>query len=362
MYNGLRFTGLQHIGVKVKKRRYGWLLALYIVHCTLYITSCSDRTGEAAQFFLKGNVQLQKREYKEAIRYYTEAIGKKGDFADAYSNRGLAHYRNGDLEAAQADLTKAIQTDATFEPAYLNRADVFLATGQPTDALRDLGQIAKTYKDSTFYQTRLGEAYAGLNNAGQAQSAFDKAILLDPKNAEALTNRAALAFGQKRYADAQADLKQALVIDPNRAETLNNQALLLAQTGQYAQALPFVERALTQQPTQPYYRNNKGYLLLMLNRDAEAKPLIDDALRANDKNAWAHRNLGIYYLRQQQPDKALASLQQAEKLDSSVDQLYSYLGEAQLALGQKAQACATWQRGQQAGDEQAINLINSNCR
>ncbi|WP_332367789.1 tetratricopeptide repeat protein [Spirosoma telluris] len=63
------------------------LNSLFIIHCTLFIISCANETDEAAQFFLKGNVQLQKREYKEAIRYYSEAITKKPDFADAYNNR-----------------------------------------------------------------------------------------------------------------------------------------------------------------------------------------------------------------------------------------------------------------------------------
>ena len=54
------------------------LFLFFILHSSLFTVSCSnDRTAEAAQFFLKGNVQLQKREYTEAIRFYGEALAKK---------------------------------------------------------------------------------------------------------------------------------------------------------------------------------------------------------------------------------------------------------------------------------------------
>ncbi|HEY0109178.1 MAG TPA: tetratricopeptide repeat protein, partial [Fibrella sp.] len=150
-----------------------WSFLLLIISVVLTLLSCSSsETDEAAQFFLRGNVQLQKREYREAIRYYSEAINKKADFADAYSNRGLAKFRDGLLDAALADYTKAIETDKKFEAAYFNRADAYLTQGKAQSALADLLAIQKTYQDSTFYQTRLGEAYAGLNNVPMAQAAF----------------------------------------------------------------------------------------------------------------------------------------------------------------------------------------------
>lgn len=328
-----------------------WLLLL-----GMGLWGCSDQTQqeqEAAQFFLKGNLQLAKREYKEAIRYYTEAIGKKPDFADAYNNRGLASFRNGNREAALADYTKAIATDPTFEPAYLNRADVRLETGDAAGSLTDLQTIEKTYRDSTFYQTRRGDAFVRLAKPADAQVAYDKALLLNPANAEALTNRGALFFSQKAYEPARQDIERALQLNPRQDAALNNLSLILAQAGKFSEALPYVERALDQQPTQPYYLNNRAFLLLMLGRAADALPILTQSLRIDDQNAWAHRNLGIYYLQQKKPAQALAELQQAETRDASVDQLYYYIGQAQLAQDNPTAACEAWRRGEQAGDNRA---------
>ena len=343
--------------------RRGFVWAFIIYHSSFIIlTSCTnDRTEEAAQFFLRGNVQLQKREYREAIRYYSEALGKKPDFADAYNNRGLAKFRNDDREGALADYTRAIETDPAFGAAYVNRAEVLLETGDAAGSLADLQHIEKEYRDSTGYQTRLGDTYVRLSNPGRAQAAYDRALQLAPANVEALTNRGALYFSQKAYEQADADIRRALQLNPKQDAALNNQSLLLARTGRFADALPFVERALAGQPAQPYYLNNRAYLLLMLNRPAEALPLVRESLRLDNQNAWAHRTLGMYYLNQQQPASALPEFRQAEKLDASVDELYYYIGTAESATGNRAGACDAWRRGRSAGDERAKQAYRTQC-
>lgn len=323
---------------------------------------CSGNTDEAAQFFLRGNVQLQKREYREAIRYYSEALDKKPDFADAYNNRGLARFRNDDPEGALADYSRAIDTDPDFGAAYLNRAEVRLETGDAAGSLTDLQRIEPAYRDSTFYHARLGDTYTRLSNLAQAQAAYDRALQLDPDNVEALTNRAALYYSQKAYEPAGQDIARALRLNPRQDAALNNQSLLLARAGNYAGALASVERALAIQPRQPYYLNNKAYYLLQLNRPAEGLALAQESLRRDDRNAWAHRTLGIYYLGQQQPAQALPEFRRAEALDASVDDLYYYLGTAERATGNLAGACAAWQRGETAGDQRAAQERRAKCR
>lgn len=326
-----------------------------------WLSACTDRSDEAAQFFLKGNVQLQKREYREAIRFYSEALDKKPDFADAYNNRGLAKFRNDDREGALADYTRAIEADPDYGAAYLNRAEARLDMGDAGGSLDDLQRIEKQYADSAFFQVRVGDAHVRLNEPARAQVAYDKALRLSPDNVEALTNRGALFFSQKQFDAARADIGRALQLDPRQDAALNNQSLLLAQAGRYAEALPFVERALAVRPNQPYYLNNRAYLLLELNRTAEVLPIVQESLRLDNQNAWAHRTLGLYYLRTNQPKPAVTALQEAERLDPSVDALYYYLGQAERAAGNSAGACAAWERGKTAGDTRAAAEFARQC-
>ncbi|TAE92950.1 MAG: tetratricopeptide repeat protein, partial [Runella slithyformis] len=74
----------------------------------IFFSCYEQKESEAAQFFLKGNLQLQTRNYENAIRYYNEAIEKKPDFADAYCNRGIAYLKQEKIQTAFDDFNKAI--------------------------------------------------------------------------------------------------------------------------------------------------------------------------------------------------------------------------------------------------------------
>ena len=55
----------------------------------------------------KANILCAQREWKDAIDYYTQAIGLDADFAEAYFNRGLIYVYIGENEKGLADLSKA---------------------------------------------------------------------------------------------------------------------------------------------------------------------------------------------------------------------------------------------------------------
>ena len=58
--------------------------------------------------------------------------------AETYYNRGLAHSRNGELDKAIQDYTKAIELNPDHAEAYYNRGGAFLRLGEPEKAKSDL--------------------------------------------------------------------------------------------------------------------------------------------------------------------------------------------------------------------------------
>ena len=53
------------------------------------------------------SMECSKKEYLEAIQYYSRAISVDRDFAEAYFNRGLTYIYIGENEKGLADLSKA---------------------------------------------------------------------------------------------------------------------------------------------------------------------------------------------------------------------------------------------------------------
>ena len=58
--------------------------------------------------------------------------------AETYYQSGLAHAKNGELELAIADYTKALELEPDYADAYYNRAGAWLRLGEREKAKSDL--------------------------------------------------------------------------------------------------------------------------------------------------------------------------------------------------------------------------------
>jgi tetratricopeptide (TPR) repeat protein len=329
----------------------------------LLLSACGDsRQDEAVRFFKRANFLAGQREYRQAIQFYTEAIGKQTDFADAYNNRGLAHQSLNQWKEAARDFDEAIRHDPAYEEAYYNRARARFELGQPAEGLADLRRIEETYRDSAFFQVTRGDLLTLQRDYSGAYAAYNRALQLDSRHVEALVNRGALYYTDRRYAEARRDFEAAVRLNPNQHFALNNLALLQAGAGDYEAALRSINRAITLKPGQAFYLNNKGYILLELNQLEAGLSTIESSLRLNDRNGWAYRNRAIHALKTNQPDRALPDLQRAEALDPNIEGLAYYLGTAHFQLQQLPEACTYWQRGARLGETRATQMAARYCR
>ncbi len=334
-----------------------------VLALAFFLPGCGDsREDEAVQFFKRANFLVSRREYRQAIPFYNEAIEKKPDFADAYNNRGLARQRLNQWTAARSDFDEAIRHDPEYREAYYNRARAQFELGQAAAGLADLEKIEAEYRDSAFFQVTKADLLALNQNRSAAYAAYDRALQLDARSVEAHVNRGVLYFQDRRYAEARRDFERALALDPKQHFALNNLALIQARSGQLDQALRSVNRAIELKPGQAYYLNNKGYILLELNQLQPGLAAIESALRLDDRNGWAYRNRGIYELKINQPERALADFQKAQSIDPGIEDLAYYTGAAYFQLQRLTQACTTWQSGVQLNEARSREMAEQYCR
>jgi tetratricopeptide (TPR) repeat protein len=79
----------------------------------------------------------------ERIRYYTEAIRLKPDYAYAYFNRGNARRGKGDHDGALKDYAEAIRLKPDYANAYYNRGIVQRDKGDPASAKAAIADFQK---------------------------------------------------------------------------------------------------------------------------------------------------------------------------------------------------------------------------
>ena len=131
--------------------------------------------------------------HDEEIRFYSEAIRLKPDFAEAFYNRGVARKDKGDLDGALADYNEAIRLQPDFAEAFNNRGLARKAkaiwTAPSRTTMRPSASSPTTLKPSTTAASR-ARAKGDLDGA---LADYDEAIRLQPDFAEPSTTEASRA-------------------------------------------------------------------------------------------------------------------------------------------------------------------------
>ena len=117
----------------------------------LMLLGCTGGVDQAKkQFFLRGTEQLNLREYKQAIYFFSEALVKDSMYAVAYNNRGIAYYELNEYRRALSDYNRALEIEPDFADALYNRSNTFFALKKYRRSLQDLERIRQTYSDSAY--------------------------------------------------------------------------------------------------------------------------------------------------------------------------------------------------------------------
>jgi tetratricopeptide (TPR) repeat protein len=79
----------------------------------------------------------EKKQWREALADYNEAIRLNSDEKEYFLNRGLVKEKLRDFDGAYKDYTKAIALQERFEQAWLNRGNLLSRLGRISEAIED---------------------------------------------------------------------------------------------------------------------------------------------------------------------------------------------------------------------------------
>lgn len=174
----------------------------------------------------------------------TNAIesGKFGkiDLSVAYNNRGIAHGKLRQHDAALADFEMAIEFDPDYADARHNRAVEFARIGDLKKSIEDFNAAIALKPRADFYRSR-GVVYENLGAFAKAVADYSEAARMDPQD---FTSRNSLAWilatapqdelrkGREALEAAQEAVK--LQDSPSHRDTL---AAAYAETGEFSNAV-----------------------------------------------------------------------------------------------------------------------------
>ncbi len=340
-----------------------WRLLSLIPAVLLILAGCGDiRETDKQRFLIRGNEALARQNYRDAMRFYEEAIGIDSCYVPALNNCGIVQFEQQHFTRAIEWFNQALLCDPEDYDAILNRSNAFYEFGEVYRAEDDLLYLKKNYSDSATIHFRLGLVHAKMKDFSTSVVDFTNALELDTAFTEALINRGTTYYYLNELEKAEADLRVALQRDAEQAQAYNTMALIEIKRGNLAGALDLINNALGFEPLDPYFTNNKGYILLLSGQLEEARELIDQSIARDPDNAWAYRNKGRYYHLTGQYKNALRLYDRAARDRDFVELLQTFRGDALLATGEKRQACAAWRQGLEEGElEAAGRMRDAGC-
>jgi tetratricopeptide (TPR) repeat protein len=165
---------------------------------------------------------------------------------------GLGHY-----ERAAAEFLKAIELDATSDAAY----------------------------------TGLGLAHQALGRPEEAEKAFEKAIALHPGYWAGHAWLGRFYFRRARYAEASRHLEQAIELAPDNPAAYSSLGGVYISMGRYEEAITALEKAIAIRPAFEAWAN-LGTAYYLMRRFDDAVQSFESAIASGAADCAAYVNLG----------------------------------------------------------------------
>jgi tetratricopeptide (TPR) repeat protein len=170
----------------------------------------------------------------------------------------------------------------------LDNAKRLLAAGRHDEAIAELGRKGGAILREPAGQTMLGSIYSLSGRPERALAAFDAAVRMAPRSAQAHFNRGFALKQLGRLDEAVAAYRTALAIDPRMVEAHHNMAVALNETGRLDEALDAADTAVALSPASAEAHYNRGVVLAGTARHEEALAAYDAALKRRPVYPDAH--------------------------------------------------------------------------
>ncbi|MEM7725384.1 MAG: tetratricopeptide repeat protein [Cyanobacteria bacterium P01_A01_bin.45] len=222
----------------------------------------------ATKLFKMGVERMQKQEYLQAVDALTQAIESNPEYTAAHYSRCLAYLELQDNQNAIQDCDRAIKSSSKksenyLSEAYLNRGLAYYRQGNYQAAISDNYQVIKLKPHDFRAYYNLGITVAATGNYQQAIHAFNIALTQVPQFSHlSLAN----IYNDRGFANlklynlpaAFLDFSQAIRFNPENDVALLNRGCTCTKIGCLSNAIADFSKLIELQPHNPQAYLNRG--------------------------------------------------------------------------------------------------------
>ena len=230
---------------------YGWLgFRVVILNSPImHSTSTTDSTpdDEVKAHIERGHAHKKQGDLDAAIREYTLAIKMKADMG-AYFFRGIAYDAKKEFDLAVKDYSVLIALRPDFPGGYVNRGSIYLDRKQFGEALEDFNMAVKLAPQDVKARFGLARTHRAIGNADLAIAAFSRVIELKSDHVYSHEARGKLYLGKGLHEQAMQDFSIVIQLLPKYAPAYSYRAICHEALGNGTSAVQDWTRAIALLP------------------------------------------------------------------------------------------------------------------
>lgn len=244
-----------------------------------------------------GWVLYKKRDYKQAIPLFTEAVTKTPNDPEIQYHLGMCYYMMGNTDAARAAFEQALKSNAEFpDKVEAQRRFTLLTKAQPEVALtiQDLESSVRAEPDDVLARMSLGAKYESATRYRDAANQYEEVVKLNPRFVAAFVRLAELyneALNDPGKALSYA--KSARELSPGDVKVTLLLGRVALRVGNYSWAYSLLKQGCEQQPDDAAGVHALGWAAFSLGKTAEATQqmqrvvqIAGDSTLAADAKTW----------------------------------------------------------------------------
>lgn len=302
--------------------------------------------------------QIQIGRWKNSLVFWSSIIAEEPvRIPFAYTNRGVAYHKMGELDKALVDLNRAVELAPGEVDSLTSRGAVLMDKGNLDQAIADFTKaISLNIADSSAYYNRamvlgkLGQGAAALDDYGTA-------LKINPGDTRTLNSRGQLLQQMGEFEKAMADFNAALAVDPADVKTFNNRGLLLMATGELDRAVADFDAAILVHPKDAVTHINRGLALSAKGDSDRALADLDQAIGLKPDESRAFNNRGIIRAQKGLRELAVADFNRALELNPRSAEAYVNRGLILLQAGDGGSARKDFAQACQLGEKRGCALL-----
>lgn len=212
---------------------------------------------------------MNRRERRAAGKSYNNSSGIRANTPATLCEAGQQYLESGHLVEAELRCRQALAADANFADALHLMGRISLRAGRLDHAVEWFANAIRQAPNPE-YLASLGNALQQQRRYAEALSVFDKAIQLNPGNAELWRSLGDVLVQMERFDQALLTFQHVLELAPGHQDALYKSGALLNQLGQHHEAISLLDRSIEVVPNHAPTLRSRAQTLFNLNRFEES--------------------------------------------------------------------------------------------